>query len=578
MIKKNLSKLRSKIFIRLLLITLPLCLALGWFLSETLKKNLIIAENQVINRNWDLIDIYFENRFEYYNSKLNDWAKWDDAYEFAKSGDQKFVYKNLRNAENVFKSLNVDFLVIKNDQGKILYKKSFDSQKKISDSRVDNLDVFIQSMSTEKDWSGYTIDAITKKAVLAVSLYISDTDATAKSNGVLIAGKYLDENFVAQLSKSTKLEVEILVDQNLKNNTDFTNKSIASVRQVFSKNEPSGFAIKYTQERSMNKIYVQTIITIATLLVTSFIILGVLIYLFFKYEIINRLSAINEWLTKFQLSKNQQPLVIIGQDEISDLKQSISDMATKIINYHHEIAEKNQLLIESTKLVAIGELAGGIAHEINNPLAIIQGRSQQLLRLIKEDKINNNLAEKYTSHIITTVDRMAKTIKGLKTITRRQDQHILSHVSIKKVVNDTIDLCQGQLKSMGIQLMVCDMEDIYIMGSEVQLSQVLLNIINNSKDAIESLEHKWIKILVHEENESYVIKILDSGMGIDLELQNKIMQPFFTTKDIGKGTGLGLSISKQIIESFHGNLTYDTSSDNTCFTISLPKITTIVCS
>ncbi len=105
----------------------------------------------------------------------------------------------------------------------------------------------------------------------------------------------------------------------------------------------------------------------------------------------------------------------------------------------------------------------------------------------------------------------------------------------------------------------------------MQIGQVILNLLNNAHDALEHLPEKWIHLSVREEGDYYFLRITDSGNGIPLDLRQKIMMPFFTTKEIGKGTGLGLSVSKSIVILHHGQLYIDTQSPYTCFVMGLPK-------
>ena len=109
------------------------------------------------------------------------------------------------------------------------------------------------------------------------------------------------------------------------------------------------------------------------------------------------------------------------------------------------------------------------------------------------------------------------------------------------------------------------------MGRPTSLSQVVLNLMNNSYDAIEALPDRWIELSVTEFEEHYGIAITDCGQGIPPDVVKRLMEPFFTTKGIGKGTGLGLSLSKGIVEHHGGTLSYDAESPNTKFEIRLPK-------
>jgi signal transduction histidine kinase len=105
----------------------------------------------------------------------------------------------------------------------------------------------------------------------------------------------------------------------------------------------------------------------------------------------------------------------------------------------------------------------------------------------------------------------------------------------------------------------------------VEVSQVLVNLLNNAYDAIEGFSQKWIEIKVEESNESVILKVIDCGSGVNPEISDKILKPFFTTKAAGKGTGLGLSISQRIVEAHRGQFTIDTNAKNTTFVVELPK-------
>ena len=236
-------------------------------------------------------------------------------------------------------------------------------------------------------------------------------------------------------------------------------------------------------------------------------------------------------------------------------------------------AEKQ--LIYSSKMTSLGEMAGGIAHEINSPLAIIYGRVEQLLRKIEDDDLPDK--ENYKKKILDihhTVERISKIIKGLKQFSRNSENDPMEKIILTKVIEDTISLCQEKFRNHSVTVKVTGNTDIDIHCKATQISQALLNLLNNAFDAIEKLETKWIEIKSELDTNKKIVKlsIIDSGNGISDEILEKIMQPFFTTKEIGKGTGLGLSISKGIVEAHNGNFYFDNLSKNTSFIIELPYL------
>jgi signal transduction histidine kinase len=214
-------------------------------------------------------------------------------------------------------------------------------------------------------------------------------------------------------------------------------------------------------------------------------------------------------------------------------------------------------LTHAAKMAALGEMAGGMAHEINNPLMTIS----LAINLIKRHFQKNNMDKipDLVDKTITTVSRIEKIVRGLLAFTRQSTSHY-ENIYVKELIEDTIILCTERLKNYDINLVISISEsEIYIWGDKPQLTQVLLNLINNSFDAIKNLSERWIKIEVFNEVTNVVFSVTDSGRIEDKSLTEKMFEPFYTTKEIGSAIGLGLSVSKGIIESHNGDIQIDAS-------------------
>lgn len=242
----------------------------------------------------------------------------------------------------------------------------------------------------------------------------------------------------------------------------------------------------------------------------------------------------------------------------------------KRVETQMDLEQQKQLLIHSSKMSALGEMAGGIAHEINNPLAIINGRGLLLQRAIEQDKIDRSELLRSTEIIMSTVDRIAKIITGLRAFARRADQDPLVMTSVSQLIDSTIEFCRERFRHHHVSLEVAPFEEKWIYCREAQISQVLLNLLNNAFDAVVQLPEKWVIVEVQTVGRAIEVSVVDSGAGISEDIMDKIMQPFFTTKEVGKGTGLGLSISLGIVLDHGGTLTLDRSSRNTRFVMRLP--------
>lgn len=244
----------------------------------------------------------------------------------------------------------------------------------------------------------------------------------------------------------------------------------------------------------------------------------------------------------------------------------------------HRIAERTQQLLEtesklvhSAKMAALGEMAGGIAHEINTPLGTISLLGEQIEEIANTEPLNKPSLLQMTKTIDETVRRISVIINGLRTFSRDGGNDLFDSTPVKQIVEMTLALCKEKLRHASVKVHVDPIaDDLEIQCRAVQISQVILNLINNACDAIETLPDKWIRVAVIPEADGVAITITDSGNGIPKEVLAKLFQPFFTTKEIGKGTGLGLSISKGIVDAHHGRLTVDTSCKNTRFVLYLP--------
>ena len=260
--------------------------------------------------------------------------------------------------------------------------------------------------------------------------------------------------------------------------------------------------------------------------------------------------------------------------EVALLENALEISSREIHEYLHDLDEKSILLTNTAKMSALGEMAGGVAHEINNPLAIISGISKRLLRKTGNIDHNPEAVKEGLTDITKTVERIVDIVNGLRLISRAANSDQKEVISIIKIVDDSLVLCREKFKHNGISLR-CEYDkniELFVLGKATQISQVLLNLLNNSFDSIRTLKERWISIDISPDNDIIKLSITDSGQKITDEITEKIMNPFFTTKKAGKGTGLGLSISKSIIEDQSGKLYYDSHSPNASFIIEFPYL------
>lgn len=243
----------------------------------------------------------------------------------------------------------------------------------------------------------------------------------------------------------------------------------------------------------------------------------------------------------------------------------IAEDLTREIEMSKLIDSQQAQMIERSKMSLLGEMAGGIAHEINTPLAIIVTLSSQLARDKENAEIHNKLLK-----IKETSERINKIVKGLRLYSRNSEHDPVENVNLFSLIELTIDLCRQKIFHSQVTIKINIDNQLTFLGRPTEISQVILNLISNSIDSIDKLDIRWINLDATVIEKRILISVIDSGFGITPDIVEKMMNPFFTTKDVGKGTGLGLSISKSIIEMHGGRIYYDDKCENTKFVIELP--------
>ncbi len=341
-------------------------------------------------------------------------------------------------------------------------------------------------------------------------------------------------------------------------------------------------------QRLIQKVlYVFTSQLFKTLIVSA-VLLGI-----FKDEVTIHIKNIMDYfqskdLTNIHIGGNlQSPYNRTRINEFDKLNDSINIM-TKIVAQNNidkdrELERQKTNSINSARLAALGEMASGIAHEINNPLTVITLAAKSMEKKVTKTDLKTETkqepdvksdADKYSSFLSIINEssfRIQKIIESMKRQARDGDKDEFELITVKTLLSDVLDLSEAKFKQANIEIkMIIDME-LEFECRRIQLSQVLINLFNNAFDAIHDTESPWVELRVEKLAEDIVITFTDSGPGIPTELQQKILQPFYTTKAVGKGTGLGLSISCNVIEDHGGSLYIDSEFENTRFILTFPK-------
>ncbi len=251
-------------------------------------------------------------------------------------------------------------------------------------------------------------------------------------------------------------------------------------------------------------------------------------------------------------------------DLTQNLENKVEERTKDLIDANEKLRNAQEELVKLEKYSAIGVLAGGMAHELNNPIAAIRSYIQDVLEDLPQDSPLEDRLKK-AEH---ATQRCKRIISDLLTFSRQET--LKKSCNINKVIQQTVSLAKKELALPELVFETEFDEQISeIMLDPLQIQQVLMNLINNAKDAMDGKGTIKVKSIKNEDN--IAVEVSDQGHGISLENQAKLFDPFFTTKAPGKGMGLGLALSYNIIKRYSGDIKVESQpGQGSRFTISLP--------
>ncbi len=268
-------------------------------------------------------------------------------------------------------------------------------------------------------------------------------------------------------------------------------------------------------------------------------------------------------------------------DELNRTIKDLKDAEKRYRSAYETLKETQAQLVQAGKLAAIGQLAAGVAHELNQPLMVARTNAQLVLRGLDKQALSPEDMRERIQPIEKSTKRMMNIINHLRTFSR-QSQEAFLPVDVNSVMTDCLLMIGEQLRVHNVDLKLELAEHLpKVMGNANQLEQVLLNVITNARDAVLEVRTdengtgviEVITRIFGKQPEWVEVLVTDTGKGIPSKDLDNIFEPFFTTKEVGKGTGLGLSISHGIVMEHQGEIeVVETGPGGTTFRIRLPVL------
>lgn len=236
----------------------------------------------------------------------------------------------------------------------------------------------------------------------------------------------------------------------------------------------------------------------------------------------------------------------------ADLERQVVERTADLTRANDDLHRMQADLVQAGKLAALGRMSAALSHEINQPLAAARNYADSAGLLI--DRGDLPRARENIGQILGLIDRMAAIARHLRNVARKPNEP-LKVVDLAAVVQDSLAIAEARLTAARAEVLLDLPANLpTVQGGPVRLQQVIVNVLSNAADAVESLADRRIEVVARTEGDEVTLSIRDHGPGVAPAIADRIFDPFFTTKQVGSGLGLGLSISYNIMKDFEGDL------------------------
>ena len=566
------NKLKNRFYIILILTFTLSFLGLHFFWIEKIESLFQEIEMHEIQKNTDQINALVDLEFKGLILKVKDWATWDHTYNFIRGKRPQYIKENFSDPAATLKLIQVNFFVYLDEKMNVKLSIFTDkeSSKELPFAQNDLDKIKQELLNGPSERTDFL--KINNQPYMVIFSKIRTTDSKLTS-GYFVSGRLFSDEILDKFEKINQLNLTLL--DNAEAQPSVFKKAEVSFYPLIKDYKKQPFVkIQATQKRTIYQFWTDVKMQLLILVSGFFTVCFVLIMSILKTTILRPIKHLVRELNEVQNAESWKNKTIgkMGIFEFDLIAADINQLLRHIEATEYKVKNSEMILMQAEKFKSLGEMASGVRHEINNPLAVISGHLHLLKRDFMSQRYLIDPPSKYVASLeksLNMVERIGKIIRSLKNISRSNDSDELVACSLNQCIADAIELAKDRFYQNSIRLEFKSDIEAEVLGIPSELLQVLINLLNNSFDAIVHTDNPWVNISIKKDANTYQINVTDSGPGINSDITKKMMDPFFTTKAIGQGTGLGLSISKSLVEKMGGQFYYELVDGHTSFVLRL---------
>ncbi len=437
-------------------------------------------------------------------------------------------------------------------------------------------------MQNVKDWVSSICSSGTKIiGLLVVTCLVLSAFVLSKVNAVQQQALSFREVYEAQQFIHDKDYTK--ASEHLKNAVDHLPKNLRTTAYIaldhLQRNDPDGaakalsrFLLDFNQELTMSqekaKKFLPVFIIIPLLIFLAFWFWNSRVYTQLSSGLVEPLTELKNALLKLEESKpDELQFKSVKVEELSSMQNSIREFSLRS-------NDRTMSQATSERLATLSDMSLSLANSISSPLATISGYAQQMEQSV--DSPDPVLLKKNAAKTMQAVDKIRKMTEALLSFNQSPETKSQQKFKISDAINGAIAWFGGQLTSSGVVLKVDVPNDLQVVGNITQIEQAIYHFISNARDAMDQaggeVEVRALERVDEAQKKSFIdISVIDPGPGVSADMEKKIWDPFFTTKDKTAGSGLGLAVVKQIASVHGGQISYKREDNKTHFSISILK-------